>query len=186
MSIFLGFFPDNKSNNEIASVAEDVKEIFDDLGIKVRWSNPCTYHSTLLFLGKSSFPLKVFIIKNKLKKFQFKKFKVKFNSVKLGISRQYRELIFLDFLEGGEEMRVLYLELKKIIGDKGDINFIPHLTLGRVNKDLSAQESANIIKDLTNVSKKMNVNEIAFEVSEIKLVESEDGKYSFLLDVNSD
>ena len=87
MSIFLGFFPDNKSNNEIASVAEDVKEIFDDLGIKVRWSNPCTYHSTLLFLGKSAFPLKVFIIKNKLKKFQFKKFKVKFNSVKLGISR---------------------------------------------------------------------------------------------------
>jgi len=51
---------------------------------------------------------------------------------------------------------------------------------------LSAQESANIIKDLTNVSKKMNVNEIAFEVSEIKLVESEDGKYSFLLDINSD
>lgn len=83
-------------------------------------------------------------------------------------------------------MRGLYLELKKIIGDKGDINFIPHLTLGRVNKDLSAQESANIIKDLTNVSKKMNVNEIAFEVSEIKLVESEDGKYSFLLDINSD
>jgi len=72
-----------------------------------------------------------------------------------------------------------------LIGDKGDINFIPHLTLGRVNKDLSVQESANIIKDLNNVSKMMNVSEIAFEVSEIKLVKSEDENYSFLLEIKS-
>lgn len=185
MSIFLGFFPDSRSNTMISSLTDSVKSIFADLGIKVRWSNPKTYHSTLLYLGKTTSPLKIFIIKHKLKKFQFKKFRVRFNSVKLGISRQYRELIFLDFLEGGEEMRELYLKLKNLIGDKGDINFIPHLTLGRVNKDLSVQESANIIKDLNNVSKMMNVSEIAFEVSEIKLVKSEDEKYSFLLEIKS-
>ena len=57
-------------------------------------------------------------------------------------------------------MRELYLQLKQISGEKSDINFIPHLTLGRVNKDLSGQESANIIKDLAIVSKKMDVNKI--------------------------
>lgn len=185
MSIFLGFFPDEKSNVEIANVSESVKEIFEGLGIAVRWSNPKTYHSTLLFLGKSLSPIKTAYLKYKLKKFQFKKFSIKFNSVKLGISRKYRELIYLDFLEGGEQMRELYLQLKQISGEKSDINFIPHLTLGRVNKDLSGQESANIIKDLANVSKKMDVNKISFEVSEINLVKSEDDNYFIQLNITS-
>ena len=40
MSIFLGFFPDSKSKDEIVTVTESVKEIFKDFGIDVRWSNP--------------------------------------------------------------------------------------------------------------------------------------------------
>jgi len=185
MSIFLGFFPDNKSNVEIATVSESVKEIFAGLGIAVRWSNPKTYHSTLLFLGKTVSPIKIAYLKYKLKKFRFEKFSIKFNSVKLGISRKYRELIFLDFLEGGEQMRELYLQLKQLLNEKSDINFIPHLTLGRVNKDLSGQESANIIKDLANVSKKMNVNKISFEVSVINLVKAENDNYIIQMSVTA-
>lgn len=185
MSVFLSFFPDDKSNAQISAVSDNVKEVFEGLGIAVRWSNPKTYHSTLLFLGKGVSPIKIAYLRYKLKKFRFEKFSIKFNSIKLGISRKYRELIFLDFLEGGEQMRELYLQLKQLLNEKSDINFIPHLTLGRVNKDLSGQESANIIKDLANVSKKMNVNKISFEVSEINLVKAEDDNYIIQMSITA-
>lgn len=183
MNLFLGFSPDEESKKKIIEVRDGVKEVFEGFDIKVRWSNPKTYHMTLLFLGEGASFLKIFMCKQKLKKFVFRKFKVKFNSVKLGISRKYRELLYLDLLEGGEEMRQLYLELKKLTGTKEDVNFIPHLTLGRINKDLSTQEYMNIVKDLSVVTKNLKVNEIEFEVQNIELVKSENGLYTVQVSV---
>lgn len=185
MSIFLGFFPDSKSKDEIVSVTESVKEVFEGFGIDVRWSSPKTYHCTLLYVGNAVSPISLILYKMYLKKFLFKKFTVRFNSVKLGISRKYRELIYLDLLEGGEQMREIYLQLKQILKNKEDVNFIPHLTLGRVNKDLTQQESINIAKDLSNVSKRMGVNKISFEVSGIDLVKSEDGEYQVQMSITA-
>lgn len=185
MSFFLGFSPDEQSNKEILEVRDGVKGVFEGFGIKVRWSVPNTYHMTLLFLGdKVSLP-KMFLYKQKLKNFEFKKFKVKFNSVKLGISRRYRELLYLDPLEGGDEIRQLYLELKKLTGTKEDINFIPHLTLGRINKDLSTQEYMNVLKDLSTVTKQLKVNKIEFEVGGIDLIKSEDGLHTVQMSIKA-
>ena len=36
MSIFLGFFPDSRSNTMISSLTDSVKSVFADLDIKVR------------------------------------------------------------------------------------------------------------------------------------------------------
>lgn len=178
MNLFLGFFPDDESRKKILEVVEGTKDVFEGFDIKVRWSDPKIYHMTVLFLGdKVTFP-KILLYKQKLKKFAFRKFKVRFNSVKLGISRRYRELLYLDLLEGGDEMRQLYFELKKLTGTKEDVNFIPHLTLGRINKDLSTQEYMNIVKDLSVVTKQLKVNKIEFEVESIDLVKSEEGLYS--------
>lgn len=184
MNYFLGFFPDDDSRKKISDVAVGVKDVFEGFDIKVRWSQPKSYHITVLFLGtKFPFP-KVLMCKQKLKKFSFRKFKVRFNSIKLGISRKYRELLYLDLLEGGDEMRQLHLELRNITGTKEDTNFIPHLTLGRINKDLSTQEYMNIAKDLSVVTKKLKVNKIEFEVQSIDLVKSEEGLYSIQVSIN--
>ncbi len=183
MSLFLGFLPSDQSKKSIIEVRDGVKGVFEGFGIKVRWSDPKTYHITLLYLGeKMSFP-RVFLYKQKLKKLAFRKFKVRLNSVKLGISRKYRELIYLDALEGGDEIRQLYLELKKITGAKEDINFIPHLTLGRINKDLSTQEYMNVVKDLSVVTKQLRIEEIQFEVATIALIKSEDGVYTLQMSI---
>ena len=183
MNLFLGFFPDDESKKRISEVVTGVKSTFDGFDIKVRWSDPKTYHMTILFLGdKVAFP-RILLCKQKLKNFAFKKFRIRFNSVKLGISRRYRELLYLDLLEGGDEMRQLYLELRKLTGAKEDVNFIPHLTLGRINKDLSTQEYMNIVKDLSVVTKKLKVNKIEFEVDKIELIKSEDGLYTVQMSV---
>ncbi|HHX99230.1 TPA: hypothetical protein GX533_00905 [Candidatus Dojkabacteria bacterium] len=185
MSIFVGFFPDDEIKTKIATVVVGVKDVFKDLGINVRWSEAGKYHVTLLFLSADTSPIKLLYYKFLLKKFSFKKFKIRFNSIKLGLSRKFRQLIYLDLLEGGEEMRGLYLTLKKLLKSKQDINFIPHLTLGRVNKDVSQQEYLNIVKDLNVLTKKLKVSDISFSVDSIDLVKSQDGKYSVEMSISS-
>lgn len=186
MSLFIGFFPNEELTKRITEISEEVKKIFTGFNIKVRWSNPKTYHMTLLFLGEKISLPKLLYYKLKLKNYSFSKFEVKFNSIKLGISRKYRELIYIDLLEGGDEMRKLYLELKDLLNFKDDINFIPHLTLGRVNKDLSPQEYSNIVKDLSIVSRQVKIKGITLQVNRVDLVRSENGDYTidFTLDSN--
>jgi 2'-5' RNA ligase len=110
-----------------------------------------------------------------------RKFKIKFNTVKLGISRRYKELIYLDLLEGGDEMRKLFLELEQVLKTRNEGNFTPHLTLGRVSKDLTNQEYSNICRDLQTVSKGLAVEDIEFVVDEIKLIKSIEGNYEVLM-----
>jgi 2'-5' RNA ligase len=181
MSFFLGIFPDKTTEEQIKKVVFEVKKVFDGFDIPVRWSQPDTYHMTLIYLGENLPFYKRIFFKYKLKKFSLKRFKLKFNKVKLGISRKYKELIYMDLLEGGEEMRELYLQLRNLLNLQEDSNFIPHLTLGRVSKELTDQEYANICRDLSVVTGKLDINKIQFFVNELKLVKSEDGKYQVLM-----
>jgi 2'-5' RNA ligase len=181
MSFFLGIFPDKTTEEQIKKVVLEVENVFDGFGIPVRWSEPDTYHMTLIYLGENLPSYKRIFFKYKLKKFSLKRFKLKFNKVKLGISRKYKELIYMDLLEGGEEMRKLYLELRNLLNLQEDSNFIPHLTLGRVSKELTDQEYANICRDLSVVTGKLDINKIQFFVNELKLVKSEDGEYQVLM-----
>lgn len=122
--------------------------------------------------------------KFKLKPFFLKRFKIRFNTVKLGISRKYKELIYLDLEEGGEEMRKIFLELRNIFNLKTDSNFIPHLTLGRISKDLTKQEYSNVCKDISRVTKSLGIRKIEFYVSDIKLVKSTDDGYTILFSLS--
>lgn len=181
MSFFLGIFPDKATVDQIKKVVVEVGKVFDGFDIPVRWSKPDTYHMTLIYLGEKLPFYKRLFFKYKFKSFSLTRFKVRFNKVKLGINRKYKELIYIDLLEGGEEMRKLYLELRTLLNLQDDSNFIPHLTLGRVSKDLTDQEYANIWRDLSVVTGKLGIDEIQFFVNELKLVKSEDGKYQVLM-----
>jgi 2'-5' RNA ligase len=136
---------------------------------------------TLIHLGDSLPFYKRLFLKYKLKTFTLKRFKIKFNTVKLGISRKYKELIYLDILEGGEEMREFFLELRNTLHLQDDSNFLPHLTLGRVSKELTDQEYSNICRDLSIVTKKLDIDEIQFFVNELKLVKSTEEGYQVLM-----
>jgi 2'-5' RNA ligase len=181
MSYFLGIFPDEDTTEEIKKVVSGVEEVFEGFDIPVRWGKPVNFHLTLLHFGESLPFYKKLLFKRKLKNFTLTRFKLRFNKVKLGISRKYKELIYMDLLEGGEDMRKLYLELKNILNLQDDGNFIPHLTLGRVSKELTDQEYSNICKDLEIVTKKLKVNSVEFFVNELRLVRSEGGEYQVLI-----
>jgi len=184
MEFFLGFCPDEGSTQKIKKVVGEIGHVFNDLQIPVRWSNAQGYNLHLLSLGHSLPFFRLYWLRYKLKGFQMKPFKIAFHTVKIGISKKYKELIYLDLEAGGEEMRNLLLELRKLLGIKDQGNFVPHLVLGRVNEDLSRQEYTNISKDLYRVAKTLNINEIEFYVSDIKLIKNSLEGSSILLELS--
>ncbi len=179
MSYFLGFIPNKESNYKIRKVIGDVGMIFSDLGIPVRWVKPVSYHITLFNFGESFSILQRLLLKKRVSKFQFKEFDVSLGGVKVGISRKYKELIYLDINEGGEELRELVLRIREQFGVKDVSMFVPHLTIGRVSKELSKEEYRNIVKDIGNISKNLKVGDIRFRVKEMYLIQSKEGVYSF-------
>lgn len=181
MSFFLGVFPDEKSVHSIKKVVGELGMVFDGFEIPVRWSSPDKFHITVLHLGEKLPIYKRWILQYRLKKLNPVRFQLKLGKVRLGISRKYKELIYIDLEEGGDELRKLFLELKNILKVKTEGNFIPHLTLGRVSKELTDQEHLNICRDLSIVAKKLNIGDIKFTVNEIHLVKSSEGNYEILL-----
>lgn len=181
MSFFLGIFPDKETSKKVKDVVNEIESVFNGFEIPVRWVKPKNYHITILHFGQRLPFYKRFFFKYRLKNFKLKNFKVKFNTVKLGISRRYKELIYLDLLQGGDTMRELFLELEQILKVSNEGNFTPHLTLGRVSKDLTNQEYSNICRDLQIVTKSLDIEDIEFVVEDIKLVKSTEGNYEFLM-----
>lgn len=179
MSYFLGFIPDKESNYKIRKVIGDVGMIFSDLGIPVRWVKPSSYHITLFTFGERLSLFQRLVLKKRVSKLQFKEFEISLSSVKVGISRKYKELIYLDVNDGGEELRELLLRVRKQFGAKDVSIFVPHLTIGRVSKDLSKEEYRNIVRDIGNISKNLNIKDIKFKVKELYLIQSKEGVYSF-------
>ncbi len=176
MGLFLGFRPDADSVNKIVGVAKQVKEVFHGFDVDVRWTKPETYHLSVVYLGEKVSFLKILYFKYRLKKFRYRRFNIKLGKVKVGISRRYKELIYLEVLEGGEEMRKLCSMLRESLGLKRDVNLIPHLTLGRINKDLSEQETSNVSRNLSFISKSLKEKNISFTVSSIDMLKTvEDG-----------
>jgi len=183
MSFFFGFFPDENTNYKIRKVVGEVGRVFADFQIPVRWSKPETFHMTVLYVGENLSFFRRLIWRFRLKTICFTPFKVSFNTVKLGISRKYKELVYLDTKDGGDVMRVILLDMRKALKLKDEGNFVPHLTLGRVSKDLSDEEYSNLCKDLAVVAKSLDIGKIEFYVNDIKLIKSSDDNYSVLMNL---
>ncbi len=185
MNFFLGVIPDDSANHKIRKVVGEIGRVFDGQQIPVRWVNPDTFHVTLLFVGEYKFPIRNFLLKNKIKKIFFRKFKISFKSVRLGISKRYKELVYLSINDGEEEMR----RITEQLDSKGDIrganSFTPHLTLGRVSKELTEEEFKNLSKDLEMMSKGLGIENIAFEVSEIFLIKSTESGYDIVMNCSA-
>jgi len=183
MSFFFGFFPDENTNYKIRKVVGEVGRVFADFQIPVRWSKPETFHMTVLHVGENLSFFRRLIWRFRLKTICFTPFKVSFNTVKLGISRRYKELVYLDTKDGGDIMRAILLDMRKALKLKDEGNFVPHLTLGRVSKDLSDEEYSNLCKDLAVVAKSLDIGKIEFYVNDIKLIKSSGDDYSVLMNL---
>jgi 2'-5' RNA ligase len=134
MNYFLGFFPNEDANYKIRKIVGEVSRIFKDFDIPVRWVNPEGFHISLYYIGNSLNIFQQLLLQRKVRKIPIKPFSIRLGKVKLGISRKYRELVYIDLEEGGEEMRELYHQIGMGIKNKDYATFVPHLTIGKLVK----------------------------------------------------
>jgi len=181
MNFFLGIIPDTKSNHKIRKIVGEIGRVFNGQQIPVRWVNPDTFHVTILFVGKDISLLKRYLLKRKIQRISFKPFDISFKSVKLGMSRRYKELVYLSVADGDEQMRSITEQLDPQGNIRGANTFVPHLTLGRVSKELTDEEFRNLSRDIDMMSKELNISNISFRVEEIFLIKSSDGNYDIVM-----
>lgn len=185
MNFFLGIIPDDSTNHKVRRVVGEIGKVFDGQQIPIRWVKPETFHVTVLFVGKDISPLKRVLLKKKVKKISFKPFEISFKSVRLGISRRYKELVYLVVDKGDEEMRLITEQLDPQGKIRGSNNFVPHLTLGRVSKEISEEEYKNLSKDLDMVSRNLDIENISFVVKEIYMIKSNNGDYDVVMNCSA-
>jgi len=180
MNHFLGFFIDDQSRKKIVESVGNMSDIFSDIGIQVRWIKPSNYHIKLQSLNGDIGPIKKLYISKKIEEIFKEPVSVSMGNIKLGTNRNMRSLLYMEMENGGDALRELKYEMAKTLRLKDSMHFLPHVAIGRMNKDLSNQEVSNIIKDIRNVSESINRNEIQFDINEIDLVRVKEGDYEIL------
>jgi 2'-5' RNA ligase len=181
MSFFLGFIPTQESNYKIRKVVGDLGRVFDGQSVNVRWSKPESFNIPLLNLGENLNPIKRELLLYKLRKLNWKKFTVELDKANVGISRGYKELIYLTLGEGGDTVRNYLFQIRNVFRTKQDSLFIPHITLGRISKDLSGEEYRNLVLDVRNTNANLNIPEITFTVDSLCLVSIDsDGNHTII------
>src|SRR5690606_37273079 len=113
-------------------------------------------------------------------KFQIPNFQIQFDKAQLGITRQYKELVYLTISNGGDELRDLVFTLRETLGINDPGRYIPHVTLGRINKDLTDEEFKNLTQDVRNINKGLKISEVSFTPHRLSLVESNGPEYKVL------
>jgi 2'-5' RNA ligase len=180
MNYFLGYFLDDRSRKQVIKQVNKISSIFSGMGIQVRWVKPSDYHLKIHNLQGEIGLVKRLILSKRINKTFNLPIKVSIGNIRLGINRNLKGLIYLEIDNGGNELRKLRYKMLKNLKIKDNVQFIPHVAIGRINKDLSRQETSNILKDIDNISKKTKKENIEFNINKISLVKVEEGSYEIL------
>jgi 2'-5' RNA ligase len=180
MNHFLGFFIDDESRKKIVESVGGISNIFSDMGIQVRWIKPSNYHINLQNLNGDLGPIKKLHISKKIGETFKSSITVSMGDIKLGINRNMRSLLYMEIEQGGDTLRELKYEMVNAFKLKDNVHFLPHIAIGRINKDLSNQEISNIVRDIRNVVSTTGRSEIKFDIDQIDLVKVKEGNYEVL------
>jgi 2'-5' RNA ligase len=172
VNYFLGFFPDEKTNYKIRKVVGELGRVFEGLEIKVRWVKPEKFHVSAVFLGNDLNFISKSLLGMKLGKYKVPKFEIRFEKAGLGFSKRDRSTVHLLISDGGDELRELVYDLRNVLGINDPKLFIPHLTLGRVNKDLTHEEFKNLTQGIRSINKDLKISEISFIPQTMSFIES--------------
>jgi 2'-5' RNA ligase len=169
MKYFLGYQLSNEVCDQLEDISKKASKIFEGQDIPVRWNERGQYRISLHEYERLNFLQKI-LIKKKLQKLETKSLTISFHMVKLGVSKRMKDLVYISIDQGGEDIRDLKERIVKELGIKNTSLFVPHIIIGRVSKDVTKQESSNIIKDLENLQKQ--VKGIRFTIKDFNLFEN--------------
>lgn len=130
----------NLESPEIELLKQDQAAVKEKLGAEnIRWSDPEKFHLTLRFLGDIDED-KAPALAGTLERLKFDFEAMHFETDKIGFfpESKFPNVIYAGLKEDGNNSEVLVGFIDKIIynfGLKPDKRFIPHITLGRFNRN---------------------------------------------------
>lgn len=177
MNYFLGIFPNDKARYRLSKLIPEVGRVVDSHGIPFSSVKPENLHVTVLYLGGKMPFFRKLAMDVKLKRFSFEPFVISIDAIKLGSRRTAKETVFGSIGAGAEILREIVYQLDETLGFERLQTFTPHMTLGRIAKDLSEEESRNLNYNLSDVNRSYLSDEIKFLVDSIYFVISEHNSY---------
>lgn len=180
MNHFLGFFIDDQTKRSVVATVGEISNIFSDMNIEVRWIKPSNYHIKVQNLKGNIGPIKKLYISKKLEGQLSLPIETSIGNVRLGNSRNMKGLVYLELDNGGNKLRKLRYRMLNTLRIKDNVQFVPHIAIGRINKDISRQEYSNILRDIDNVSDGLKDKRVTFNIDEIALVRVEGDDYEIL------
>jgi 2'-5' RNA ligase len=171
-SYFLVILIPKDCAKEMSLQVQSLNDIFVSQNIPVKWNKQEKYYISIIYFGRDLNFLQRFWLKRQLTKYALNPFEMSFGKPKIGISNRYKELVYLPVEKGADELRGLLLTCSKHFKFKREHSFIPHLTLGRVSKDLSEQEYRNLHHEIE--TSKLNKIVCSFITEKVYLVETDD------------
>lgn len=140
----IGIVLDKEQSQIIKSKQDTLVDLFNNQDIPVNWTEEDRLYISLLSLGSNLNIIQSFLYKLRLKNFIYSSFPISVGLPKIGMTSKYKELIYLPIENGADPLRELLLKLALHLRFRRMHSFIPHITLGRVAKDLSEQEFRNL------------------------------------------
>lgn len=178
-NFFIAIQPEIETRKMFNDLVDFIKPMFSSQEINVNWTKQENFHVSILFVGRDINIIRKNFIKLSLNRLAFQPFNISIDKVKLGISSKYRELVYLSIDEGADDLREELLKIVKFVGVKRDQMFIPHITLGRVSKELTDEEYKNLSSQIDKFNKDNKI-EINFEASKPVFLERDLNEYKVL------
>ncbi len=121
-------------------LAEIQNEVKEQLSMhQIKWEDPARFHLTLRFLGDID-EKNISMLTSVLERLKFDFEKITFTAKGIGFfpNPKYPNVVFIDLSEHGSNTDKLVGFIDKIIlnfGVKPEKKFVPHITIGRFNRD---------------------------------------------------
>lgn len=144
MKYYLSILLDQKTNYSIRKLVGDVGRVFNDQELDMRWINPELFKLDLIYLGESLNIFQRLLLNFKIRRFSYLPFSITLGIAKIGKKREYKGLVYLTIDKGGDTLREMFYKLSQYITNSYNAFFIPHISLGRINQDLTVEEISNI------------------------------------------
>lgn len=170
-SYHLGFLIKSDVNYKLRKIVGEIGRVFDGQNIPVTWFNPETFTVEVMNFGYSFHFLKRFLLEQKLSKVVANRIEVNFNKCEVGIFRKYKGLIYISLESKENRLRDFVFTIRGRLKIDDFSNYIPRISVGRVNKDITTQEYTNIKSDLNNISSSMVLDDIKFNLEDLVLYE---------------
>lgn len=173
MSYYLAILPDEKANHSIRKLIAQVGSLLDSYEIPVKLVKPEKIFLPVLYLGEKLGPLRKYRYSKAIEKHGVLPFRIEAQKVRLGIGQRSRQHIMLGFDVGSVELRNIVYSLSPKLRIKRERKFIPHITLGRISKELITEEYKNINSALDQMNEEAVdvLRRVQWNCGELEIIE---------------